>query len=551
MRNKKPTTRKLQKQLNDQSALIKSLEEQNRELSQSLKHAQALEEVYQEQLQKLGDKLLAQQHQIEHLSKQLFGSKSDRPSNEAQILMLEIMEGLGERPRDLDLDIDDQDEEEQRGQVKKKRRRKRKKPTGRAMLPEDLPRETQIIELSAEERIDPETGEELQLIGYQVSEVLVEEPASLHVLKIKRAKYARSKKAQALAEEEDSESKTGKKLPGVITAPLPSELRGPIDRCKAAVSVLATIIVLKYCYHMSLYRLQERYFRLGKVWIPRSTMCGWVTGCAQALEPIYKEMKARIIQEGLVGFDDTRMPMLQPEAKAGKSASCRLWSYCGLSQTAPYHVYDFQLTREARGPLEFLEGYRGTLVGDAYSGNKSVVTTLEDVTLAGCWDHARRYFVNASDEDAVASSKVLAWIKQLYKIEEKLESEGAADARREQTRKEEAVPVLEQIREWLEANKDRHLPKGKVSKAITYCRNQWQELCEYGKDGRLPISNCLCEQSFKAVATGRKNWLFVGSEEGGKASAIIYSIIMTCRNLNIDPQAYLEDVLKRVNEPKT
>jgi hypothetical protein len=113
---------------------------------------------------------------------------------------------------------------------------------------------------------------------------------------------------------------------------------------------------------------------------------------------------------------------------------------------------------------------------------------------------------------------------------------------------EKSAPILAEFLGWLEENKDKHLPKSGVTGAIRYALNHWTELNAYVEDGNLPISNCLCEQSFKAIATGRKNWLFVGSEEGGRSAAILFSITMTCRRLDIDPQKYLEDVLRRIND---
>jgi hypothetical protein len=306
--------------------------------------------------------------------------------------------------------------------------------------------------------------------------------------------------------------------------------------------VLAHIIIFKYCYHLTLYRLQERYWRLGRVWLPRSTLCGWMRGCALALEAIYNEMKRLILQSRYLGLDDTSVKMLDPGA--GKTASTRLWVYAGLLESSPYLLYDFTQTREKEGPLEFLGDYRGHLQGDAYSGHDAT-TRRDGVIEVGCWDHARRYFVDASDEDPSAAAQVLAHIKVLYKIERDLAGTDAEGRRA--GREQRSVPVLEKIEAWLKANQEKYLPKSGMRSGINYCLNQWEALKVFTTDGNLPISNCLCEQSFKAIATGRKNWLFVGSEEGGRTAAILFSITMTCRRLDLDPYVYLEDVLRRVN----
>jgi transposase len=483
-------------------------------------------EVLEEEIEKRDRKIEALETRNKHLARQLFGPKSDRPTDEAQGFLKEIMEGLEQSGSE--------GEEPGQEEVTILRKKKRRKPVGRQMLPEHLERREELVDLPDEEKIDPESGGKLIFIGYDESEQLVEEPAALYVRVIKRAKYALPKEAQ------------GNGRPGVVSAPLPPEYRGPIDKCKVAVGVLAKIITLKYCYHMTLYRLQERYWRMGRVWLPRSTMCGWVKGCAEALEPICKEMGKRIKESGRLGFDDTRVSMLEP--KAGKVASTRLWSYSGLMDEAPYQVYDFRLSREKEGPMEFLQGYRGVALGDGLSTNKAVVRRMEGVVLAGCWDHARRYFVDACGEDAKPAAEALSYIKRLYKIEKGLKDDGANAGQRRRIRQEKSVPVLSGFKKWLDEHKEKFLPKSGMSKATNYSLNQWEELNLYVEDGDLPISNCLCEQSFKAIATGRKNWLFFGSEDGGRNAAILYSIIMTCRRLDIDPQKYLEDVLKRVND---
>ncbi|MEM7385072.1 MAG: transposase, partial [Verrucomicrobiota bacterium] len=174
---------------------------------------------------------------------------------------------------------------------------------------------------------------------------------------------------------------------------------------------VATIIVAKFCYHQTLYRLEERYWQMGQVWVSRSTMCGWLAGCAEALEFLCREMKVRVLESGYIGMDDTSVKMLVPGE--GKTRTTRMWSYVGMREEAPYNLYDFRLTREKTGPLEYLGDYRGYPQGDAYSGHDAMMKR-EGVTEVGCWDHARRYVTDASDEDARGSSEVLALIRRLY-----------------------------------------------------------------------------------------------------------------------------------------
>lgn len=512
------------KRSDDTGKNIAQLEAQIKELSSGLELMQARVEELEEQVSHRDKKIRSLEMEKKTLLRRLYGPKSDRPGDEAQMLLEGIVMGLEARPAE-------EAAQEEVAEVAQKKKKKRSKPTGRQILPEHLERRVEEVDLSEEEKIDPETGQRLILIGWESRERLVEEPARFYVQVLKRAKYARPGRGDG-----------GPGQPAVITAPEPEHHGNPIDRCKADVSVLANIIVFKYCYHLTLYRLQERYWRCARVWLPRSTLCGWVSGCAVALEAIYFEMKRRILISAYLGLDDTLVKMLDPGA--GKAANTRLWVYAGLLESAPYLLYDFTLTREKEGVLEFLGDFQGHLQGDAYSGHHEMMHR-DGVIEVACWDHGRRYFVDASDEDPSAAAEALAHIKLLYKVERELVQEDAE--RRRATRQERSVPVLDKLEAWLKDKQEKYLPKSGMRSAINYCLNQWEALKVYTTDGNIPISNCLCEQSFKAIATGRKNWLFFGSEEGGRNAAILFSITMTCRRLDLDPYAYLEDVLRRVN----
>lgn len=506
-------------------------------IEQLTARVEQLEEMVEQRDQRI--RQLERENRI--LVRRLYGPKSDRPGDEAQLLLDGIM--AVDNPSDEACEGSEEEESEEEGEEEgeaPRQKQKKKKPTGRKLLPESLERRVEEVDLPEEEKIDPATGEALTFLGWDSRERLVEEPARLYVHVLKRAKYAYPQRHDQADTQDDN---TIALRPGVITAPEPLEHGNPIDRCKADVSVLAQLIVAKFCYHQTLYRLQERYWRLGRVWLARSTLCGWMSGCALALEPIYLRMKELITSSGYVGLDDTSVKMLDPGA--GKAASTRFWSYVGLLENTPYNLYQFTKTREKVEPLDFLGDYRGYLQGDAYAGNPGMGVRHEGITAVACWDHARRYFTDASDEHPSACAEALAYIKRLYKIERRLKAAGVTERQRE--RQSKALPILEEFESWLRTNQEQHLPKSGMRSAINYCLNQWQALKVYTRDGRLPISNCLCEQSFKAIATGRKNWLFVGSEQGGRTAAILLSLVMTCRRIDVDPHAYLDDVLRRIN----
>ena len=515
---------------------IRESEERAKAQSERLDQLAARVEQLEEMVEQRDKRIRELERENKTLVRRLYGPKSDRPGDEAQLLLDGIIaredpDGVGRNG--------EEEEEDQEEEVPPKKRRK--KPTGRKLLPENLERRIEEVDLADEAKVDPETGQPLVFIGWDTRERLVEEPARLYVHVLKQAKYALP---QVKITNPRTEAEAIQRIrPGIITAPVPTEHGNPIDRCKADVSVLSALIVAKYCYHQSLYRLQERYWRLGRVWLARSTLCGWMRGCADALEPIYQRMKEKILHSGYIGLDDTSVKMLDPGA--GKAASTRIWSYVGLLENTPYNLYEFTQSREKTEPLRFLGKYCGYLLGDAYAGNPGMGKSHEGITAVACWDHGRRYFTDASEEHPSASAEALAYIKRLYKIEREFE-ESSADERKVM-RQTKSLPILEKFKTWLINQQGNHLPKSGLSSAINYSLNHWKALTEYTKDGNLPISNCLCEQSFKTVATGRKNWLFFGSKEGGRTGAILISIVMTCRRIDLDPYAYLDDVLRRVN----
>ncbi len=509
---------------------------------EQLEHLTVRVEQLEEMLAQRDQRIRQLERENQALVRRLYGPKSDRPGDEAQLLLDGIiaLENPGEEASSEESEDDD-------ANPKKKKKRK---STGRNLLPESLERRIEEVDLPDEEKIDAETGLPMIFLGWDTRERLVEEPANLYVHVLKRAKYAYPQVGEVEIEQpradqqfSDEEQEIIVLRPGVITAPEPPQHGNPIDRCKADVSVLATIIVAKFCYHQPLYRLQERYWRLGRVWLARSTLCGWMSGCALALEPIYQRMKEHLLASRYIGLDDTTVKMLDPGA--GKTASTRFWSYVGLLESTPYNLYQFTQSREKAEPLEFLGDYHGHLQGDAYAGNPGMGKAHPGITPVACWDHARRYYVDASDEHPSASAQALAYIKRLYKIERSLKEANAEERKIE--RQSKAVAILAEFKTWLETNQEQHLPKSGIRSAINYSLNQWQPLTEYTRDGNLPISNCLCEQSFKAVATGRKNWLFVGSEEGGRNAAILFSLVLSCRRIDLDPYVYLDDILRRVN----
>lgn len=240
-------------------------------------------------------------------------------------------------------------------------------------------------------------------------------------------------------------------------------------------------------------------------------------------------------------------------------ATGRLWIYFG-DYLHPYNIFDFTMSRKRDGPSRFLKGFRGFLQADAFSGYDGVYAG-GNVVEVGCNAHARRKFVEALKTDTARASAALAYYRQLYAIEKEIKAqiarlpedanEPTRAAIRLRVRQERAVSVWESFEKWLEAERPQVLPKSPLGGAIGYVRNNWEALRRYTSSGYLSIDNNVAEQHMKTIAIGRKNWLFTGSETGGKTMAVLFTVVSSCRRHGHDPFVYLRDVLVRLpDHPK-
>jgi hypothetical protein len=277
-------------------------------------------------------------------------------------------------------------------------------------------------------------------------------------------------------------------------------------------------------------------------------------GAAKLLEPLYDLMKTLILLCGTIHTDDTSVKVRDSERKI--KVTGRLWIYWGDFRS-PFNVFDFTMSRSRDGPSQFLEGYRGFLQADAFGGYDGIYAGGRVIEV-GCNAHARRKFVEAQKTDLARAAAALAFYRELYAIEKAIKQEIAKtvpeDERDEsrraairlRVRQERAVPILEQFREWLAVQKPEVLPKSPIGGAIGYVQNHWEALIRYASSGYLAIDNNVSEQHMKTIATGRKNWLFTGSEHGGKTMAVLFSVVSSCQRHGHDPFMYLRDVLGRL-----
>jgi transposase len=452
-------------------------------------------------------------------------------------------------------------------------KRRRCKPHGRGRPAANLPRRPRHHELSEAERTCV-CGEVRVDIGTDVSEQLDWLPASyfvwqhwIHKYLCPRCSKKSAEATMATPDKSPGDSATtaaaaasatsaqptdpatirvanGPIGPAVISAVKPAM---PIDKGLPGPGLLAQVIVSKYVDHLPLNRQVNIAARQG-VSISRSTMCDWMAACAALLRPLYDLMVAQVLQSLWLYTDDT--PVKNQGHAPGTTDKARFWVYIG-DRTHRYNVFDFTVNRKRDGPQTFLADYHGYLHADAFSGYDALYLPSPRAGVApiievACNAHARRKFDEARGSDIVNSHQALAYYGQLYELERAASRLEFDDAQRLQMRQDLEVPILEKFHSWLVEQRDQVLPKSPMAEAIGYALNNWQALIRYTEAGFLSIDNNVSEREMKRIAIGRKNWLFVGSENGGKTAAVLFSFTSTCHRLDIDPWAYLQDVLTRL-----
>ena len=399
-------------------------------------------------------------------------------------------------------------------------RRSSSNGNGRRRLPSELRRERREHTLGESERTCPCCSEVMQPFGEEVSEQLEYVPASLFVIENVRIKYACNGCEQ-----------------GVRTAPLPAQ---PIEKGLPGPNLLAYVALSKYGHHLPLYRLEQIFGEQG--WrVSRKTMCDWIEEIAELLAPVVREQKRMLLAEPLLQADETPVPYQDPMRK-GKLSQGYLWSY-----TKPWAevVFDFTPTRASSAPKAFLGGYCGHLQTDGYAGYASLFQNGADRRI-GCLAHVRRKFFEARGEAPDRAGTVLAAIQRIYRIERRCREESIRGPDRVAVRQSEVLPILEELGEYFTSLESKTLPQSQLGKAVRYALGQWPSVRRYTEIAEAEADNNSCEQSIRTPVLGRKNWLFAGSVEGGRRGAVIFSLVVTCKRLGINPAEYLADVIARV-----
>jgi transposase len=415
---------------------------------------------------------------------------------------------------------------------------------GRRRLPADLKRERVVHDLPEAEKVCPCCHEPRIVIGEQTSEQLDYRPAKLFVRQHVRLSYAcPTCLAQAIETIPEGEPEPP---PLIVTAPKPPQ---PIDKGLPGPGLLAHVVTSKYADHLPLHRQEAMLARQG-VELSRSTLCDWMAAVAKAFTPLYTLMLSQVLKSRVVQTDETRVPVQEPGQDKTKSG--RLWVYLG-DQEHPFTVYDYTATKARDGPAAILKDFTGFLQADAANVFDGLYVP-GSITEVACWAHARRHFHEARDSDAARSADALARIGAIYTVEkqatEQIERDrvegDAADVVRLRLRQEKTIPQLADFARWLDEQAKIVLPKSPIGQAIAYAQRQWPALGRFTENGFLNIDNNASERALRAVAVGRKNWLFAGSDAGGRTAAVLYTLTQTCKQHRVDPFAYLQDALTRL-----
>lgn len=494
----------------------------------------------------LHEKVQEQELEINELLQRAYRNRSERYREDPNQLMFDF----GDTPgvADAAAGLAEAVEEAKMTAAEHQHRRRKPRKARNEALPAHLERREVTLEAPEEVRNSP-NPEAWKLIGFDRQETLMFDRPKLWVKVTLIPKYVLQNEPEQ----------------GVVEAPRPE---GLVEGNRYDTSVAAEIITGKYGYHLPIYRQQD-YFA-GSGWTPaRSTLLNILVACSAVIRPFVRYLREAVIASGLLGTDDTRVTLLLPpeiphsreddpksqrirevfaatRAKGRTSVSGRMWAYRSL--TVPINVFDFTVSRHRDGPDEFLvaSDFTGTILADCYSGYQGIALRSDArIVRAACNAHARRKVFDARAGEPLLAARFLAIYQELYDIETRGQTLSCVE--REALRASEARPVWDRLRELLDSEAaSRTLPKDKFTEALGYLRNHWKELQVYLGDGRLPMDNNETEQLMKQVATGRKNWLFVGSVEAGERTADFFTLVSSALRNDLDVCAYVKHVLDRL-----
>lgn len=467
-------------------------------------------------ISKLTGDLNAAKFQNEQLRRMIFGSKRERFESvlDSQQLSIEF------EPKALEIEESVKAERELI-RVEYLRKKVKKEHPGRLALPSHLPVVETVIEPT-------EDTTDMIHIGREITEELDYTPGTLHINRIIRNKYIT--KEDGLGNQKQ-----------VI-----AQLNRPIPKCIASAALLTMIFVNKYIYHLPLYRTLAQIRQMG-VPLPSSTLESWVKLGAELIRPLYAVHRLYVFREIYQMIDESPIKV-QDKDKPGACQQGYMWvRYAPLSKSV---LFEYYKSRSVKGPIDDLASFTGYIQTDGYSGY-TYLASLQGITHLSCWAHARRYFDKALGNDSERASHVMKLIQLLYAIEALARESEMSHGQRHALRLDKSLPIINQIGQYIQQERNKVTPKSPIGQAFEYCANRWVSLQNYLTNGMLEIDSNLVENSIRPLALGRKNYLFAGSHDAAKDIAMFYSFFATCTKNNIDPQKWLTYVIQNINDTKT
>ena len=461
---------------------------------------------------------------LAYLRKKLFGKMSEKhlPLDPAQLTLFDRQEMSEEEKAALARDVEKAEETITFSVTRKA------KPSRRTLDDSKLPvKEIHIYPegtTDADGKLKPEYVE----IGTEESRTLETVPASVYIKNTIRHKVIlKADVKEKLPEERE-----------ILIAPLTLQ---PVFRCLAGASVLTDIITGKFMYHLPFYRQIQRYKEAG-IAISDSTMGEWYEAAVERLKLLYDLLRKQILQSEYIQVDESVVPVIDNEKHKARKG----YEWCvrdGLTGDVMFY-YD-RGSRAGKVARELLGNYRGNVQTDGYEAYDQFEMRA-GIIMHGCWAHARRKFADALETDRKHATEAIVYIRKLYEVESKADEANLTAEERRAKRLEISYPILKVFEKWMLDTYPEVLPKSKIGMAISYTYTLLPRLSRYVNDGRINIDNNLIENAIRPLALGRKNWLFCGNDASAHRAAIVYSLISTCKNVGIEPRAWMEDVLTKI-----
>jgi transposase len=462
------------------------------------------------------NRLLSQQNIL--LRKDMFGRKSEKFEHDPnqQTILDEL---LAQLPA-----VQPQEQRDENVVTVKPHQRRRTHP-GRNAIPEDIPREKHIIATPEQDKTCRCCGTATVVLQTVTRTVIERVPATYVVHEYQRDKMVCPRCRDGVSVPE---------LPPVSLIP----------KGLAGTQLLLFVLISKYRYHLPLYRIQRQIYHESRIWFTRSTMSGWVWQACALLRRVYEAMCAEVRAGPYLHGDESPLSL----CSSGGNHKSYMWVYLGVQGRVV--VFQFHPERSSKAPLKFLAGCApGTyLMIDGYASYDAAVKKYQLRPML-CMVHVRREFVEAAqlgDQQAYAQ-RIVRIIGQLYRIERFATQHAMSAQQRLQLRNKYSTAIMDKLKAALTDPGFTVVPQSRISKAINYALGHWARLMRLLDDGQLPIDNNPVERTIRQLAVGRKNWMFVASEAGGKNTAMLYSVLTSCALLGIDPQKYLPDALLRIS----